>query len=320
MPNKWVRGALWAGVSLAGMAIINAEISRRIDPLDPAGPLDGDPHYYQWSLGRVFYTVAGQGRPLVLIHHFGIGIDSSEWRQVFSILSQDFRVYAYDQLGFGLSDRPDVTYSPDLYVRLQRDFVRDVVGGTATVVASGLPCAHTVLAASLFPTLFERLLLTHPFSVRGILSRPAWKWSVIHTLLRSPVVGEILVNIMASRASIRRQLAESAFPRSDHVDEDLVGVYYTSSHQPGARHAIAAFVTGFLDVDYRPAFARLRQPMILVWGRNGGQMSPKRVDHLKSLNPASHTVILDGAGRDIANERPQELVALIRETARINSG
>ena len=56
MSNRWIRGVLWAGVSLAGMAVVNAEIARRVDPLDPAGPLAGEAHYYQWSLGRVFYT------------------------------------------------------------------------------------------------------------------------------------------------------------------------------------------------------------------------------------------------------------------------
>ena len=99
MSNKWLRGLLWAGTGLAGMAIINAEVARRVDPLDPAGPLEGETNYYQWSLGRVFYTVAGQGDPLVLIHGFEIGMDSQVWRDVFTQLAKRFRVYAYDQLG-----------------------------------------------------------------------------------------------------------------------------------------------------------------------------------------------------------------------------
>ena len=313
MSNKWLRGILWAGVSLAGMAIVNAEIARGVDPLDPAGPLDGESHYYQWSLGRVFHTVAGQGRPLVLIHGFGIGVDSNEWRHVFNTLSLNFRVYAYDQLGFGLSDRPDITYSPDLYVRLQRDFLRDVVGGAATVVASSLTCAHTVLAANLYPTLIENLVLIHPTSVRGILSRPGWKWSLFHTLLRSPVVGEMLVNVIASRSSIRRQLSESLFPSVDQVDEHTVDVYYASSHQPGARHAIAACITGFLDVDSRLAFARLVQPVTVVWGRDAEQIASGKADPLMALNPSAHTVMFESTGLDIAKDRPQELVALIRE-------
>jgi pimeloyl-ACP methyl ester carboxylesterase len=313
MSNRWIRGALWAGVSLAGMAVVNAEIARRVDPLDPAGPLAGEAHYYQWSLGRVFYTVEGQGRPLVLIHGFGVGADSNEWRHIFKTLSQNFRVYAYDQLGFGLSDRPDITYSPDLYVRLQRDFLRDVVRGTAMVVASALTCPHTVLAASLYPTLFENLVLVHPARVRGILSLPGWKWSLLYTALRSPVVGEILVNAIASRSSIRHQLGESLFPGADRVDEYIAEVCYASSHQPGARHAIAAYVSGFLDADIRLAFARLRQPVTVVWGKNVERSASERVDPLMALNPSAHTVVLDNTGQDIANQRPQELVALIRE-------
>ena len=39
-------------------------------------------------------------------------------RYVAEPLARSFRVYTLDLLGFGLSDRPKLRYSPDLYVRL----------------------------------------------------------------------------------------------------------------------------------------------------------------------------------------------------------
>lgn len=312
MSNKWLRGLLWAGAGLAGMAIINAEIARRVDPLDPAGSLDGEPNYYQWSLGRVFYTVAGQGAPLILIHGFEIGMDSQVWSCLFKQLSQKFRVYAYDQLGFGLSDRPDITYNAELYVRLQRDFVRDVVRGPATAVADdGLACAHTVLAASLYPTLFENLILIHPVTMRGWFQKPDWQWGLVHTLLRSPVLGEMLVNIIASRSSIRGWLGERLFMRWGREDENLVDAHYTSSHQPGARHAIAAYISGLLELDIRLAFARLQQPVTIVWGRGDRSLPSERIEYLLDLNPSARMVALENTGPCVAYECPDELVRVI---------
>ena len=310
MSSKLLRGLVWTGVALAGISIVNAEIARHVDPLDPAGPVDGEPGYYQWSLGRVFYTVKGQGRPVVLVYGFSIGADSSEWRHVFGTLSERFRVYAYDQLGFGLSDRPDITYNPDLYVRLQRDFLRDVVGGKSMVVASRLAAAHALVAASLYPTLYERLVLLHPSYVRGILKRPGWEWSLAHTLLRSPVLGELLVNIIASRSSIARQHGDELTLLPGKIDPAVVDACYASSHQPGARHAIASFISGFLDVDVRLAFARLTQPVTVLWGE-GGQIPSGRINHFMNLNPRAQVITLEGAGSDIANERPAELVSVI---------
>jgi len=319
MSNKWLRGLLWAGTGLAGMAVINAEIARRVDPLDPAGTLEGEAHYYQWSLGRVFYTVAGQGDPLVLIHGFEIGIDSQVWRFAFKQLSRKFRVYAYDQLGFGLSDRPDITYNPDLYVRLQRDFVRDVVKVPVTAVADGLACAHAVLAATLYPTLFENLILVHPSSMHSWVQRPNWQWSLTHTLLRSPVLGEMLVNIISSRSSIRRRFGEKLFMKWAGDDEGLVHVRYISSHQPGARHAIAAYLTGLLELDIRLAFARLQQPVTVVWGRGDRSLPIGYTEYLLDLNPSARMIVLENSGPYIAYESPDELVRII-ENAVKNGG
>ncbi len=318
MSNKWLRGLLWAGTGLAGMAIINAEVARRVDPLDPTGSLEGEANYYQWSLGRVFYTVAGQGDPLVLVHGFEIGMDSQVWRYVFKPLTQKFRVYAYDQLGFGLSDRPDITYNPDLYIHLQRDFVRDVVRGAATAVADGLACAHTVQAASLYPTLFENLILIHPFATRGWFHRPDWQWSLTHTILRSPVLGEMLVNIIASRSSIRRRLGEKLCTKWTDDDESLLEAHYISSHQPGARHAIAAYITGLLELDIRLAFARLQQPVTVVWGRGDRTLPAARVEYLLDLNPSAHIAVVENSGPYIAYEAPHELARIIENAVTNN--
>jgi pimeloyl-ACP methyl ester carboxylesterase len=313
MASKWMRGFMWAGATLASIAVLNAEIARRVEPLDLAGALHGDPNYYQWSLGRIFYAAKGQGRPVVLIHRFAVGADTYEWRRAFALLSERYRVYAYDQLGFGLSDRPDVTYQPELYVRLQRDFLRDVVGGSAIVVASGLTCAHTVLAAHLYPTLFEKLVLLQPSGAGALTTYPGLGRRLLHTVLRSPVVGELIVNILASKPSIRRALEEYTLSRLP--SEEVVSTYYASSHQPGARHAIAAYVTGFLDRDIRRAFATLRQPVTVAWGREALSAPSAKAGPLVRLNPKARLVVFDGASADLAVERADGLVTLIDKLA-----
>ncbi len=55
----------------------------------------------------------------------------------------------------------------------------------------------------------------------------------------------------------------------DHrrVTDRLVTNLYATSHQPGAQHAIAAFLSGYLNTDTRSPFSRLTQPIVLVWGK-----------------------------------------------------
>ena len=84
--------ASWLGARLSGPAnsMIEAEERR-----------------YAWRHGEVTYKVKGRGEPLVLIHGIYAGASSFEYRRVFAQLAvKHHRVYAFDLLGFGLSDRP----------------------------------------------------------------------------------------------------------------------------------------------------------------------------------------------------------------------
>lgn len=50
---------------------------------------------------RLYYEVAGSGRPLVLIH--GMSLDTRMWDDQFEPLAQHYRVVRYDARGFGKS-------------------------------------------------------------------------------------------------------------------------------------------------------------------------------------------------------------------------
>lgn len=69
--------------------------------------------------GRLYYEVAGQGQPVVLIH--GFSLDTRMWDDQFQELSRSFRVIRYDVRGFGKSDRPQESHAAgnDLRVLLE---------------------------------------------------------------------------------------------------------------------------------------------------------------------------------------------------------
>jgi 3-oxoadipate enol-lactonase len=54
---------------------------------------------------KLYYEVAGEGQPLVLIH--GNGLDHRNWDDQFLPLSKRFKVIRYDVCGFGKSPAPD---------------------------------------------------------------------------------------------------------------------------------------------------------------------------------------------------------------------
>jgi 3-oxoadipate enol-lactonase len=59
--------------------------------------------------GRLRYSIAGSGDPVVLIH--GMGLDLSMWDPQIPALGREFQVIRYDLRGFGASSLPDGPYS-----------------------------------------------------------------------------------------------------------------------------------------------------------------------------------------------------------------
>ena len=129
--------------------------------------LEGAKHLFRFREGDIFYAAAGpQGaQPILLLHSTHLSASSFEWRRNFSALSQEFRVYAPDLLGFGLSDRPALDYSANTYVTFISDFVREVIGRPVMIVARGQSAAFSTRAAYLDPPLFSRLVLISPTGI-----------------------------------------------------------------------------------------------------------------------------------------------------------
>jgi pimeloyl-ACP methyl ester carboxylesterase len=90
----------------------------------------------------------------------------------------------------------------------------------------------------------------------------------LRSLLRTPLVGEGLFNILASKPSIRYFLVDHGFAEAAHVTEEWVEYDWRTTHQPGARYAPASFVSGFLDLDLDlgAALAEVDEPVTVVWG------------------------------------------------------
>jgi pimeloyl-ACP methyl ester carboxylesterase len=304
-----------AGAGMAALAAVNARIRRHAhEPDDTA--LGGEARLFEWQHGDIFYKIAGaenQGTPLVFIHGIGAGASSFMWRRNFDALARDFRVYALDLLGFGFSDKPaGASYSADLYVELISDFIREIAGAPAHLVASSLGAAYSVRVADEQPELVDSLVLVAPTGAGNLRARPGMAGAAFYGLLQSPVLGTSFYNVIASERSIRDYARKELFYDRRRATNRLVAQYYAASHQPGAQHAIAAFLSGYLNTDTRESFMRLEQRVTLVWGKQDQTNPIEHAAELLSLNPRAGLEIFDRCRMMPQEEQPEKFNALIR--------
>lgn len=307
---------LAGGAGVAALAAMNAAISRNAsDPDDSA--LGGEAHFFDWKYGRIFYKTAGVGHsgpPLVFIHGVGAGSSSFMWRKNFDVLARDFRVYAFDLLGFGHSDKPGAApYSADLYVELISDFVREVSGYPVNIVASSLGAAYAIRVADEHQELIKSMVLNAPTGADKLNARPGMAGAAFYGLLQSPVLGTSFYNVMASERGIRDYSRKHLFYDHRRVTDRLVANLYATSHQQGAQHAIAAFLSGYLNTDSRAAFSRLTQRVILVWGKQDMTTQVEKAVALLQSNPLARLEVFDYCRMLPEQEHPEKFNVLVRD-------
>ncbi|MFN2532325.1 MAG: alpha/beta fold hydrolase [Pyrinomonadaceae bacterium] len=314
--NFW-KTMLAGGAGVAALAAVNAAIRRGVPEPDESA-LGGEAHFFPWKHGRIFYKRAGMeqaGPPIVFIHGVGAGASSFMWRKNFDDLSNHFRVYALDLLGFGFSDKPAAApYSADLYVELVSDFVREVTGAPARIIASSLGASYAIRVADEHPELVESMILNAPAGYDTLNTRPGMAGAAFYGLLQSPVLGTSFYNVMASERSIRDYATRMLFYNYRRVTDRLVANLYATSHQNGAQHAIAAFLSGYLNIDMRAALARLRQPVLLVWGKQDLTTPVSHAPALLTLNPAARLEVFDFCRMMPEQEHPEKFNALVRDS------
>jgi pimeloyl-ACP methyl ester carboxylesterase len=316
--SKIWKTVIAGGAGVAALAAVNASIQRHAnDPDDNA--LGGVPKFFPWKHGRIFYKEAGlanSGIPIVFVHGIGAGVSSFMWRKNFDVLSQKFRVYALDLLGFGFYDKPgSAPYSADLYVELISDFIREVTGGPVNVVASSLGAAYVVRVAEEHSELIDAMILNAPAGYDDALSaRPGMAGAAFYGLLQSPVLGTSFYNVMASERSIRDYARRTLFYDYRRVTSRFVSHLYATSHQAGAQHAIAAFLSGYLNMDMRGAFSRLTQRVVLVWGKQDQTSPLGKANALLDLNPRAELEVFDFCRMLPEQEHPELFNALVKDT------
>jgi len=208
--------------------------------------------------GRVCYYVSRsrRGRPLVLLHSINAAPSAREIKPLFDHYREQRTVFAPDLPGFGLSRRGPQDYEPALYAEVILELLQNVVGRSADVVALSLSAEFAARAALLEPELFASLTLISPTGL-GRREPPGEQTSArLHRLFTLPLLDSGLFRLLTSKASIRYFLNLNF---TGDAPAEMVDYAWSTAHQPGARHAPFAFLSGRLFS--RRARITLYQPL-----------------------------------------------------------
>ena len=186
------------------------------------------PRFVTVDSTRLQVIEAGRGPTVVLIH--GLAASVYSWRYTMPALVQaGFHVVAFDNRGFGSSDKPAHGYSNADYVGLLLGLMDSLGVSDAVLVGHSMGGSIAAEAALAHPERVTGLVLVDPagFGVR---------WPFMLRVARWPIVGSLFDRFRGRSATAR--ILRMLYADPSRVTDQDVEQYYAPLADPGAGRAL----------------------------------------------------------------------------------
>lgn len=214
------------------------------------------PRYVTVDGTRIRYVDTGQGPVVVLIH--GLAASLYSWRYAIVPLEQaGFRVIAFDNRGFGFSDKPAHGYANATYVGLLFGLL-DSLGVTEAVLVG-----HSMGGA-----IAAEAALTRPERARGLVLVDAAgmgvRWPFMLRVARWPIVGALFDGLRGRGATAR--ILKVLYADPSRVTSQDVDQYYAPLAEPGFGRGLRGVLREFRFDGLRGRLGRIQTPTLVMWG------------------------------------------------------
>ena len=251
---------------------------------------------------RIAYLDVGQGPPVVLIHGFGGSMWQWEYQQ--ASLSATHRVLTPDLLGSGLSDKPDIAYTPTDFIEFFTGFLDTVGIERATLVGNSMGAGLAIGMALTHPDRVDRLVLIggFPDHVREKLTSP-----LIQRALDTwaPVWLVRLGNWLAGRGVTETVLREIVHDPS-LLTPMVIERSYQNRRRPGFIPPIMAQAgsVSLWEEGFAKRLGEVSRPTLILWGAEDKVFPPSVGRELHGKIAGSTFTVIPNAGHMPQWEKP----------------
>lgn len=224
--------------------------------------------YYEWRFGKIRYTKQGSGTPVLLLHDLTLGSSSYEYNKLIPALAKTHEVYTIDYLGYGLSDKPDMTFTNFLYVQMINDFIKNIIGRKTNIIAAGDSFPIAVMICHNDQETVRNLIAINPQSLYQLNLIPSKQTKILKLLMDTPILGTFLYNIHTSKASFTKLFQEEYYFNPYNIDEKDINAYAEAAHTPDYRskHAHASYIGRYMNANIVHALKEINHNIYMIAG------------------------------------------------------
>lgn len=227
--------------------------------------------------GVVRYLVAGEGRPLILLH--GLSGSVRWWLHNVPVFARHFRVYALDLLEY----QPEAARLRFILSEAARRialWMRSIGLEGAAVIGHSMGGAIAAELAADEPLLVQKLVMVN---AAAVFPRSRLPLSLPQLVRKAP-----------------------------HFSPTLVPVLIQDAWRTGPRILLGA-ARDLVTSDIRPKLSRIRAETLIIWGLHDGILPLPLAEELRKFVPHSVLKVLPRSGHNPMWEQPAEFNAAVLE-------
>lgn len=249
--------------------------------------------YYEWRFGKIRYQKKGAGSPLLLVHDLTVGSSNYEYHRLINNLTNKHEIYSLDLLGYGLSDKPSMTYTNNLYEQMICDFVKNVIGRKTSVVVTGESVPFIIMACHNHPEIFYKIICINPQSLYLQNQIPSKETNLLKLLLEIPVLGTFTYHILVNMHTLEKTFKEEYFCHSGEVKDKYLYNYLEAAHLGNyySKCAHASYLGKYMNMNIVHELKEINNSILMIGGLEEKDIKTT-IENYKYYNPAIEEVYI----------------------------
>lgn len=225
-------------------------------------------NYYDWRFGKIRYQKKGSGNPVLLIHDLDIGSSSYEFYKLSDELAKTNEVYSIDLLGFGLSEKPNFTYTNFIYVQLITDFIKNIIGKKTSIIASGDSSSIATMTCHTSPELIKNLIFINPKNLGKYNQIPTKRSKLTKYMIEAPIIGTFTYNIISNKEAILKKFKESYYYDFSNSKLEEVYAYLEAAHLDdyNSKFTYASMMGKYMNINIYQPLKNIDHSIMILFG------------------------------------------------------
>ena len=251
--------------------------------------------YYEWRFGKIRYQKKGNGSPLLLVHDLSAGSSNYEYHRLINNLTEKHEIYSIDLLGYGLSDKPSMTYTNNLYEQMICDFVKNIIGKKTSVIVTGESVPFIIMACHNNPEIFNKIVCINPQNLYLQNQIPSKQTNLLKFLFEVPILGTFVYHILNNKHTMEKAFKENYFFHPEEVKEKYIYNYLEAAHYGNyyAKFAFASYIAKYMNTNILHELKEINNSILIIGGQEEKDIEVT-LENYKYYNPAIEEVYIPG--------------------------